>query len=366
MSGPADSDYALQTEKLPLIDAPVLDYLPPRSRSYSPGIAVFGAGGISSAHLHAYRDAGYDVRVICNRTFAKAEDRRNEFFPDAEATSDFDAVLRRQDIEIVDITTHPEARYGMIERALQSGKHVLSQKPFVLDVDSGLRLVDLAEKRNLKLAVNQNGRWAPHLSYMREAVKSGVIGEIISCHVSIHWNHGWIKGTAFETNPDLVFQDFAIHWFDFLVSLIGDRAASVVATNARSCNQDVAPPLLAQALVQFEGGQASFVFDGSTKHGPLDCTYICGTKGSLVSTGPNLGTQSVEVWTERGVARPQLSGTWFNDGFRGAMGELICAIEDDRPPLHNARDNLASIALTAAAVKSAFEGNHIQVSLPHS
>jgi len=316
MSGPTDGDYALRTEEVPLIEAPVLDYLPPRSRSYSPGIAVVGAGGISSAHLNAYRDAGYDVRVICNRTLAKAEDRRNEFFPDAEATSDFEAVLTREDIEIVDITTHPETRYAMMERALQSGKHVLSQKPFVVDIEAGLRLVELAEKLNLKLAVNQNGRWAPHLSYMREAVKSGIIGDLVSCHVGIHWNHRWIKGTAFETNCDLIFQDFAIHWFDFLVSLIGDRATSVMATNARAVDQNVAPPLLAQALVQFEGGHASFILNGSTKYGPQDCTYICGTKGSLVSTGPNLGMQSVEVWTEGGAARPQLAGTWFNDGFR--------------------------------------------------
>ncbi|WP_426131488.1 Gfo/Idh/MocA family protein [Pararhizobium sp. PWRC1-1] len=361
MSGPTDSDYALKSSNVRLVDAPVLNYLPPRSRSYAPGIAVIGAGGISSAHLDAYRDAGYDVRVICNRTLAKAEERRNAFFPQAEITSDIEAVLNRDDIEIVDITTHPEVRYAMIERALQSGKHVLSQKPFVLEVDAGLRLVELAEKLNLKLAVNQNGRWAPHLSYMREAVKGGLVGEIVSCHVGIHWNHGWIKGTTFETNHHLVFQDFAIHWFDFLVSLIGDRASSVVATNMRAVGQVVAPPLLAQALVQFEGGQASFVFNGATKYGPLDCTYICGTKGSLVSTGPSLGTQSVELWTERGVARPELVGTWFNDGFRGAMGELMCAIEDDRAPLHNARDNLASIALTTAAVRSAVEGNIVQI-----
>jgi predicted dehydrogenase len=49
-------------------------------------------------------------------------------------------------------------------------------------------------------------------------------------------------------------------------------------------------------------------------------------------------------------------GKWFNDGFRGAMGELLCAIEENREPSNSARDNLRSLALCFAAVKSADTG----------
>ena len=75
----------------------------------------------------------------------------------------------------------------------------------------------------VKLAVNQNGRWAPHFSYMREAVRAGLVGDVVSCHTGVHWDHSWIEGTPFEKIDDLVFFDFAIHWFDFLSSLIGAR-----------------------------------------------------------------------------------------------------------------------------------------------
>jgi predicted dehydrogenase len=44
---------------------------------------------------------------------------------------------------------------------LRAKKHVLSQKPFVLDLDTGARLADLADEMGVKFAVNQNGRWAP-------------------------------------------------------------------------------------------------------------------------------------------------------------------------------------------------------------
>ena len=135
----------------------------------------------------------------------------------------------------------------MIETALRAGKHVLSQKPFVIDLDAGARLCDLADAKGVVLAVNQNGRWAPHLSWMREAVRAGLVGQVHSVDVSIHWNHGWIKGTPFEAIDDLILYDFAVHWFDFLASFIGGSATSVFAARARAGSQAVRPPLIAGA-----------------------------------------------------------------------------------------------------------------------
>ena len=71
-------------------------------------------------------------------------------------------------------------RVGLIEAALRAGKHVLSQKPFVLDLEVGKRLAALAAERGLHLAVNQNGRWAPHFRYALQAVRAGLIGPVAS------------------------------------------------------------------------------------------------------------------------------------------------------------------------------------------
>ena len=204
--------------------APDLPYQPPMPKSYRPRIALVGAGGISAAHLDAYRATGLDVAVICNRTLPRPRRGATSIFPSAEATDDIDGTLTRDDIAVVDITPHPAERYAMIETALRAGKHVLSQKPFVIDLDAGKRLCDLADEKGVGLAVNQNGRWAPHLSWMREAVRAGLVGQVHSVDVSIHWDHGWIKGTPFEAIDDLILYDFAVHWFDFLASFIGGSA----------------------------------------------------------------------------------------------------------------------------------------------
>jgi predicted dehydrogenase len=293
--------------------------------------------------------------VICNRTLARAEARRDEFFPDAEATDDIAGTLTRDDVAVVDITPHPAERYAMIEAALGAGKHVLSQKPFVLDIDAGARLCDLADARGVTLAVNQNGRWAPHLAWIREAVRAGLIGPVQSCDVSIHWDHGWIAGTPFEAIDDLILYDFAVHWFDFVASL-GVRATTVYATRAHAAGQSVRPPLIASAVVGFDGGQATLAFDGATWFGPEDRTYVGGAAGSLTSRGPDLGSQEVTLATAAGICRPILRGTWFREGFAGTMGALLCAVEDGIPPLNAARGNLDALALVFAAIASARRG----------
>lgn len=339
--------------------APELAYQPPMPRLYRPRIALIGAGGISAAHLAAYRSAGFDVAVICNRTLAKAEARRDEFFPDAEASDDIGRTLVRDDIAVVDLTPHPAERRAMIETALEVGKHVLSQKPFVLDLDAGMALADLADEKGVLLAVNQNGRWAPHLAWMREAVRQGLIGDLHSCDIGIHWDHGWIGGTPFEAIDDLILCDFAVHWFDFLTSLIGARATSVFAATARASAQNVRPPLLAEALVTFDGGQAALVFDGTARFGAEDRTVVSGSAGTLVSRGPDLGHQQVTLTTSAGMSRPPLEGTWFKEGFIGTMGALLKAVEDGARPLNEARGNLDTLAVVFAAVASARRGQPV-------
>ena len=361
MSEPDADSYALKSATLAEVKAPDLPYQPPMPRAYRPRIGVIGAGGIVSAHLDAYRTAGWELAAICNRTRTKAEAKATEFAPKARVTDRWQDVLDDPSIDVVDITPHPADRLPIIEAALRAGKHVLSQKPFVLDLQEGRRLVALARDNNVKLAINQNGRWAPHLSYMREAVRAGLIGEVISAHISIHWNHGWIAGTPFEKIEDLILYDFGIHWFDFLQSVIGPRATSVFATAATATGQTAKAPLLAQVLVQMEGGQVSLVFDGATPHGSRDTTYIAGTKGSLHSDGPDLGQQTVTLTTAAGIARPRLSGTWFNDGFRGAMGALLVAIEDDTDPANGAAENMGSLALAFAAIASRQSGQPVRV-----
>ena len=348
-------DYALAAGAVEAVAAPDLAYRPPKPKGRH-RIALVGAGGISFAHLDAYRTHGFEVTVILSRDRAKAVARRDEFFPEAVVMTDYAALLRRGDIDVLDLTPHPGERVALIEAALRAGKHVLSQKPFVTDLDTGERLADLADANSVRLAVNQNGRWAPHMAWMRKAVQAGLIGEVTGIHASLHWDHRWIKGTPFERQDDIVLFDFGVHWFDFVTSLTGRLAERVQAQAVRVPSSGVAPPMGASVLMGFGTAQASLAFDAAVPAGPLDMTYVAGSVGSLMSIGPDLGHQTVTLTTAAGRAVPGLTGAWFNDGFAGAMGALLVAIETGAEPEHSGRRNLMTLSNTFAALEAARTG----------
>ncbi len=351
--------YGVSTEHAAAwIAAPDLPYRPPVPRDAAAlPIGLIGCGGITQSHLAAYRAAGFRVTALASRSRERAEARRAEFFPDAAIHTDWRELLAREDVRVVDIATHAAVRPPIVEAALRAGKHVLSQKPFALDLATGVRLVRLADELSLRLAVNQNARWAPHFAWIREAIAAGLIGEVSSVDFAVHWDHHWICGTPFDDMPDLVLADFAIHWFDLACCFIGERAPQkVYAAAARSRSQRARPPFLAHACVEFDGAQATFVFNADTSLGHEDRTSVIGSRGTVRSIGPGLLDQRITLYAEAGVATPELAGNWFREGFIGTMAELLCAIEEHREPRNSARQILRSLAVAFSAVDSAERG----------
>ncbi len=356
------SEYAGTAGAISIIEAPELDYLPARVKGTPPKIGLIGCGGITAEHLTAYRKAGYDVVAFTDRNPERAKGRRDEYFPDAILYETHAQLLADPNIGVVDIATHPIPRVNLIHAAMDAGKHVLSQKPFVVDLAIGKELADRADRCGIKIGINQNGRWSPHVSYMRQAISAGLIGRVTSVTTTVAWNHNWTKDTPFNRIPQLLLYDFAIHWFDMVNCYMIDRPAQqVYAAIRKLADQESRPPLGGSVLIEYPDALVSMHFDASTRHGPVDETLIVGTRGTLHSQGPDLSNQQLTLTTDAGRAKPDLQGAWFPDGFDGAMSELMVAIEQDRQPDHNPRHNMNSLAMAFAAMVSAEEGRPVSV-----
>jgi predicted dehydrogenase len=299
--------------------------------------------------------------MICDLDLERARARRDQFFPQATICSEFSEVLRRDDIEVIDAALHPEHRVPLVQAALEAGKHVLSQKPFALDLDVAQKLIELADKRGVKLAVNQNGRWAPHFAYALAAVRAGLLGEVGSVDFNLSFDHSWTIGTPFEDIHHLLLYDFGVHWFDLASCFLGPKEVkSVYASVNRTSYQKARPPFIASVIIAAEGAQARMAFNAAVTFGQVDRTVVAGSLGTIESTGPSLSQQRLVFATASGAASPDLVGTWFENGFQGTMCELLCAIEGQREPQNSARNNLRTLALCFAAMSSANTGQPIR------
>jgi predicted dehydrogenase len=104
--------------------------------------------------------------------------------PDLFYTTDYDAMLARDDVDIVAIYT-PDPLHGEhIERAFEAGKHVISTKPLVNSIADAQRILEAGRRTGRKLLVGQSTRFFESFQRQRAAYERGEIGalELVDAH----------------------------------------------------------------------------------------------------------------------------------------------------------------------------------------
>ncbi|MBA3433271.1 MAG: Gfo/Idh/MocA family oxidoreductase [Actinobacteria bacterium] len=337
--------------------SPSPEYRPSFPAAYRPGIGIIGCGGIVKlAHLPAYAAYGVDVVGVYDPAPEATRGVRDAFPVVGRVFESVDELLAQPRIGIVDIATHPAERFELVQRALAAGKHVLSQKPFALELDAARALVEDAERRGLRLAVNQNGRWSPPWRLATLLVQEGAVGEV--CAVTHLYEHdfGWTIGDWPDALEHFVLYDFSVHWLDITRCwLEGKTVAAVRALEYRNPGQpgESKAPWGAWVLIECTDGTSAAIRSiGTETQRPGNPFWIHGTEGTIRGS-VRKGTDFLEL--ERGgtVTRYALEGEWLPDGFAGTLAELCTAIAEDREPFNSARHNLLSLELTLAACRSA-------------
>lgn len=338
---------------------------PPRPIRADRGIGLVGCGWVGGMQLAAYREAGYRVVGMTDHSRGKATALRDAHYPDAVVHPDFDSLLADPDVEVLDIATHLAGRAALTGAALRSGRHVLSQKPFVDDLDEGARLCDVADEAGRILAVNHNGRWAPHFAVLLAAARSGALGAVTSADFAVHWPHDQVVEStpAFATMHDLVLYDFGIHWFDVIAALMQGDPTHVYAQVGPRKGQRISAPTHAQVLISYAEGQVSLVLRAGEPRAERGAYRVDGTAATVIHEGFSLGGTSVQVVSGEPPNEVHenvpITPDWFSPGMAGTMGELLLAIDEGRRPWNDAQSALRGLALCFAAVESARSGRPV-------
>ncbi|MBP9914076.1 MAG: hypothetical protein KBF26_11790, partial [Opitutaceae bacterium] len=177
----------------------------------------------------------------------------------------------------------------------------------------------------------------------------------------MEWDHTWTRGSKFAELHHLILSDFAIHWFDIAAVVFAGRTArSVFANSVKAPNQDMKPPMLANAVINFGDGLATLGFSAYQSLAPHEYLCCVGSKGTLRGAGNLCNLTELELTTKKGAVKIPLQGKWFPDGFRGTLGEFLRSIEEDREPSISGRNNLSSLEICFAALASADTGQPVK------
>ena len=143
-------------------------------------VGIIGAGRWPKrAHIPGWvRSDLCDLVVICDRDEELAREAAEKFGV-PEVMTDAEAMIRRDDLDVIDVCTrdeHGESHEPLTTLAIECGKHVLVEKPVAGDFHRVRELSDLAKSKGLKTKVGLTFRYAPAVQYMFDLVREGKIG----------------------------------------------------------------------------------------------------------------------------------------------------------------------------------------------
>ena len=135
------------------------------------GIIGYGYWGPNVArNFNASKRA--NLIAICDLK-QKRLDLAKSHYPFIEVFSDANDLISSENIDVVAVVTPVFSRYELAKMALEYGKHVFVEKPFTSNVAQGEKLINLADKKNLKIMVDHTFLFTGAVRKMREIVDSG-------------------------------------------------------------------------------------------------------------------------------------------------------------------------------------------------
>jgi len=191
------------------------------------GVIGYGYWGPNIVrNLHA-QDAA-EVVAVCDRIPAALK-RAKHAYPNVELTSDANEILRSPQIDAVAIITPVWTHFELAKAALENGKHVFVEKPFTSTSEQAEVLIELAQRKNLRVMVDHTFLFTGAVRKIRQLIDDGELGELYY-YDSMRVNLG-----LFQHDINVIW-DLAPHDLSIMDYLIQNEPEAVVATGETHLN----------------------------------------------------------------------------------------------------------------------------------
>ena len=148
-------------------------------------VALIGYQFMGKAHSNAYRQVGrfFDLpvepvmKVLVGRSEHKVK-AAAELYGWQESATNWEDVIARDDIDLIDIGTPNDSHALISQAALKAGKHVLCEKPLATSLDDARASYQIAQETHLINGICHNYRFAPAIAFARQLIADGKLGKI--------------------------------------------------------------------------------------------------------------------------------------------------------------------------------------------
>ena len=337
-------------------------------------IGLVGCGRIAASHVRAVQEhkGVLELAAVCDIDASRAAQAAAG--TDAIPYTDYAEMLKRDDLQAVAICTpsglHPE--HGI--QAANAGKHVISEKPMAITLDSCDELIRACDRNGVHLFVVKQNRLNTTMQLLKRAVDKGRFGRIYSAYVNVLWQRPqkyydlapWRGTWEFDGGA---FMNQASHYVDTIHWLVGEVESVMAMTGT-----------LARRIEAEDSGSAVLKF----RSGAIGCinvsmlTYPKNLEGSITIIGESgsvkLGGVAVnrfEKWefaeyddddrlvVESNYEPPNVYGF----GHLAYYQNVIAVLRGGGTPDTDGRAGRKSLELILAIYMSAREGKRIALPL---
>lgn len=325
---------------------------------------IIGLGMAAGHHALSFLDLADKVDVAA--AFSPTTTRR-EAFSEAygiPTVDKADAIFDDPTIDAVAILTPPNTHLELVKRAVETGKHILLEKPLDVSLQRAEAIVALADAAGLKLSVMLQNRYRPGMLALERLLLEGRLGELVEASATIrNWRPQSYydepgRGTKARDGGGVLLTQ-GVHTIDLLLTLAGvptevrafarTSPVHVMETEDQVC-----------AALRFAGGAMGTLTATTTAFpGYPEQIMIIGTKGSAVLTGSQLDARFTDgsVLTEDGGSVGSGSGAnpmaFGHDLHRALIDDFITAIRYDAAVKVTGQDALNAQRFIEAILDSA-------------
>ncbi len=264
-------------------------------------VGIIGCGNISATYLAlASQFAGYKITSCADINKSLADVRAAEY---GCASMGVDELLKDSTVDLVVNLTVPNSHYEVTRDAVLAGKHVYSEKPYVLSLEQGKELHKLSVEQKVRIGSAPDTFLGGAHQRTRDLVDSDEIGQIVggSCYFYSHGMENW------HPHPDFFYQsgggpvlDMGPYYISNLIQLLGPVKRVMAMSNkpfskrtissepraGEQINVDVQTTY--NAILEFEqGAQITFSSSWDVWSSENNLIEIHGTKKSMIVPNPN-------------------------------------------------------------------------------